>query len=614
MSKKKLTEELDETVLDETYGDEEYEETEEKTSKRGGYKFGLIVLLLLGVAGLFAGMLAKFIPEYRCMISTSEGVFQNTFLGFIIDTFKVLFNAEGAVAPAFGFVNEANVAFFDKLGFMNYFAYAFAGAVALSLILTIIGLISRKAARGCYFISATLLLLAYGGFAITCYTLGALCGMEALAALDYSSLFVTAALLLTLFITGLARIKARAIYKLIILAVTLFTYLCFFYEKSATLVPMRNVFVLGLEGSALAEQCFLLIFCGFAVLGLIASLISVVKKGYKCQTVFLTFFFISALALHVFYVTRNGVDDLNWNVFKNISTICFVCAAFLAFLLSLIGACVVAARKKKAQAAEEYEDEEEYEEEEAVPAAAVAPAAPVAPVAAAAKHAQPAHSAAPVIKVAPIVIIAPADKYYRVSSAEFEREMTKIAQENAEAAAASETPLVVDTTAVVAAPAVKKEEPAAAPATPEPAPAPAPAPAPLSAKELKAQKKAEKKAKKLAKKAAKSANTQVEAQPAPAAVEEPVAEAEEAPVVEEPAAPAEPVVYDAFLETLTESEKQEFTELFIDRTVINMNGVPGYRIGTENKEFFSKVFVYLGKFRPYVSSNLLGKILDYRNK
>ena len=72
--------------------------------------------------------------------------------------------------------------------------------------------------------------------------------------------------------------------------------------------------------------------------------------------------------------------------------------------------------------------------------------------------------------------------------------------------------------------------------------------------------------------------------------------------------------YDPFINTLTPSEKNEFGDVFI----ANMYGIhsylPTYVIGGDNREFFQKVFIYLGRYRGYITQDLMEKIYAYVNK
>jgi len=50
--------------------------------------------------------------------------------------------------------------------------------------------------------------------------------------------------------------------------------------------------------------------------------------------------------------------------------------------------------------------------------------------------------------------------------------------------------------------------------------------------------------------------------------------------------------------------------LFISRVYGDNKRLPMYRIGGDNKEFFTKVFVFIGRYRNVISDNLLEKIYN----
>ena len=128
-------------------------------------------------------------------------------------------------------------------------------------------------------------------------------------------------------------------------------------------------------------------------------------------------------------------------------------------------------------------------------------------------------------------------------------------------------------------------------------------------------------------------------------VEEPAAEEEpavEEPVVEEPAVEEviaevveetpveEPVVaektedapiadydyynsksFDPFIASLTNEERKQFTEIFILKYKGETKNLPDYVVGGDNKDFFRKIFIYLGQYREKIPSSLLGKMYNF---
>ena len=72
-------------------------------------------------------------------------------------------------------------------------------------------------------------------------------------------------------------------------------------------------------------------------------------------------------------------------------------------------------------------------------------------------------------------------------------------------------------------------------------------------------------------------------------------------------------VPDMFISSLTPAERDEFDRLFISRIYGENKRLPSYQIGGDNREFFSKIFVFMGRYRNVISEGLLEKIYNYSN-
>ncbi len=72
--------------------------------------------------------------------------------------------------------------------------------------------------------------------------------------------------------------------------------------------------------------------------------------------------------------------------------------------------------------------------------------------------------------------------------------------------------------------------------------------------------------------------------------------------------------FDAFLITLSEQEKNEFIDLYVLRCRCLMPEIPGYVVGGDNKDFFNKVFIYLGQYRDKIPGDLLSKMYNFSMK
>ena len=72
--------------------------------------------------------------------------------------------------------------------------------------------------------------------------------------------------------------------------------------------------------------------------------------------------------------------------------------------------------------------------------------------------------------------------------------------------------------------------------------------------------------------------------------------------------------FDAFMFTLTEEEKAEFIDIYVLKSKFNMPEIPAYVVGGDNKEFFNKVFIYLGQYREKIPAALLTKMYRFSMK
>ncbi|MBQ8290951.1 MAG: hypothetical protein IJX88_00370 [Clostridia bacterium] len=72
--------------------------------------------------------------------------------------------------------------------------------------------------------------------------------------------------------------------------------------------------------------------------------------------------------------------------------------------------------------------------------------------------------------------------------------------------------------------------------------------------------------------------------------------------------------FDPFIATLDNNERSQFTELFILKFKGVMPEIPEYVVGGDNKEFFRKIFIYLGQYRDRIPDGLLAKIYQFAIK
>lgn len=70
---------------------------------------------------------------------------------------------------------------------------------------------------------------------------------------------------------------------------------------------------------------------------------------------------------------------------------------------------------------------------------------------------------------------------------------------------------------------------------------------------------------------------------------------------------------DEFMKKLSNNEKIEFSQIFIEKCKGDIGKVPDYIIGGDNRKFFTSVFIYLGRMRSMVSDGLLNKMYKELN-
>ena len=356
------------------------------------------------------------------------------------------------------------------------------------------------------------------------------------------------------------------------------------------------------------------LFFGISALALAALIAfnfvaSSVRLSAKKAYVFDAVRFGLLLAAAVLAFVANGLGN-EWALFDTqmLSVILMLAAPLAALLLSLVIAIVQATKARRNEA---EETSKSLDQSSASPAAAaVAPAAQTAPAA------QPASASAYAQKEQ-----TPAALSVTEGSQEVAKNVTvNVAPQTAEQqppqnVTVNVTPAMYGQQPVMPfypMPYYAAPQPAVQPAAEQPvsAPAPQPEPAPEPVKE-EAMSEFERSMAALAKGIEpETANTAAAAyQPTPAPV---FAQPAPAPQpVPAPAYDATQYTYDSFINSLTPQEKNEFGDLFIANKYGDLAYLPAYVIGGDNREFFSKVFIYFGRFRSHISSALLDKLYVY---
>ena len=72
--------------------------------------------------------------------------------------------------------------------------------------------------------------------------------------------------------------------------------------------------------------------------------------------------------------------------------------------------------------------------------------------------------------------------------------------------------------------------------------------------------------------------------------------------------------FDPFMMTLTDEEKSQFVDLYILKCNGPMPEIPAYNVGEDNRQFFNKIFIYLGQYREKIPDGLLSKMYQFTMK
>lgn len=559
------------------------------------YRVLAIVFFLLAVAGLFIGAIGQIgalanlgnfgnviqrlfshtkTPLYQNGSTIGIGLSEGTLVGgslfgYVYEMLKFFFtNFTFSDSPAF-IVNEF-------LGIAQVLLIAV--AVVASLVLGVTSCIVKKtAARKCAMISGFLVATAYlwpfltvmffagSGEAAKLHTAA---GTYDIAFLDYPLAIIGGITLVLLLITSLARRKwVGLINVLLVVLLGVFTVVAT-YHNGETYKELEAM----LEG--LSQNAFFkyaaIVFAALLGLNLLLAVWRLNgKRAYPFDAVRYGLLFLSYATL----IVGRAIAERNWAIFTANYYLATIGLGILliAFVLSIVNCFLVIrrrnalkARRIAAEAAKDAIDRESDFDDVL--------AAPAAPAAAGSFQTN--------------IYTAPQTYPAYQSQAPY-----------------MQTPSPYPMMGGGQAPIIFQQAPAAPPVIvlqvppynqPEAAPvqtAPAPAPAPV--------------------------------QTAPFVPVAPVAPAAEGPAAEAPAQAPEQVpaqapatrddVTDPFFKTLTEEEEKEFVTLFVEKKRGEF-GLPTYAVDGDNASFFKRFFSALGKFRPYISSELLGKVDDYIKK
>lgn len=552
-------------------------EAEEKVKvKAGGYKAFSLVLFLLAVGGLFIGLLSKWASFITLHLTAgTDGALNASLMGVIIEVFKG-FGADSAWKMPTFTLDAGLFGICTQLRY--YFIYVLILAVVVSLVCMIVAFVNGGKAKNCMYTSAAFILLAYGGlFLLTLISMSVGLSMVSAIAgnaitlsdiIDMPTAIIAGVTLLILIFAAIIRKKGLGLLNTLMLLLTCAATFAVFFpqvsENGNILFDVNNAFMKGAEMNMVVRIAAI----ALTALALFNLIVSVARlgaiKGFTFDAVRYGLMFAAALVLGIMYIAKPASGTApDWTSIARLPVLLLLIASFAAFLVALLTAIV---RGAKSRAKKKAENPEEAPVDEEAQFAALS-GAPLPAGSGQQQYAQPQPEYVPV-------------------NVEMEMETE------------DGTPVYV------------VSEPA-------PAPRPAPAPAPLTdfERDMAAIAKGERTARKAER---RSDYTPPVPPPQP---QTPVFRpnlSKEPPRRPQPAPStvydATQYTYDPFINSLTAQEKNEFGDIFIANKFGANAYLPSYVIGGDNREFFTKVFIYLGRYRDFVSVGLLEKMYAYVNK
>lgn len=580
---------------------------EEEKPSAGGYRALAVIAFVCAVGGLFIGLLYAisgiFLGNFNGNLSTFDAenvILADSLFGYVYAYFATIVSRGVGTffSDMFSQGNTANVLEFGLLILLCV-------TIVLSVVLMIVSFCSRKAAKNCAMTSAILVFLTYAGyFLLSYYLISAARGEFTGSMIDLTVGIPAGIMLVALIVTAFARRKGLALVNVLSLLLVAAAIFGLTYPGSAMAGADiwyshigDNLFVNLTAFITMIVVILNFIVCAVRLSAKKAYVFDAVRFGILLIAVVLA---VIAQIIDITFATMFGSANL-------LAVILSVAAPLAAFLLALIVA-IVQASRARAKEAEEESAQIGTEERQISAAASPAAVAAAQPQSAAEVKAEAAAEPA-----AQQTVAAPGTTVIVQQPAAVQQPATPIYAVPFFAAPMSPAP------APQAAP-----EPAPAPAPAEEKPAPAPAPAedtPMSEFERSMAALARGIAPEPAPAAQTAAGVTYQYAPAPAPTPAyaPAAHYAPAPAYRPAAAPKAvydptPYTYDSFINMLTPQERNEFGDLFIANRYGDLSYLPAYVIGGDNREFFHKVFIYLGKFRSHISPELLGKLYEYVSK
>ena len=561
--------------------------------KAGGYRFLAIVFFLLAVGGLFLGLLSNvklpgnlgylfshgwlFEPD---VIANSGSFLKGSLIGTVGGIVMTLLNwLKAPNLNNFGLFGDGVVqgsrSWFELIASVALVVFVFllALTVILSTVFMIASLVSGKSAKKCATGSGILILLSYGGlFLLNFVASCSLAGTPTDPMFDFATAAVAGLTFLFMLFAALIRNKGTGFMNVLNVLLTLATLVALVYPGTQT-AALIGAAPEGLGIYDRAAGITFLVIAVSALLGLIGfNLLCGVsrlngKRGFLFDIVRYALMLIAAIlvivALLVTPAYKGGVfaKDIIFTIVMLAAPL--LAALFSVFLLIGENKRKKAAKKAAAETAAFESDAFEYSDEDVVDEIVddeihryikehrPAPAPASAPAPAPQPKEEPKSEPAPAPIYQPNIIVQapPQPEQKPREKTEFERRMEAIAREEASNPPSPYEQRTRDTSNAQAFP-------------------------PIFTRYKK--------------------NNMQQMQ-----------------IEDDHVSPYMAGHYDPFLSKLTSQEVSEFGDLFISNKYGMQNYLPVYVIGGDNDEFFNKVFIYLGRFRNYISAELLEKLNQY---
>lgn len=558
------------------------------------YRVLAILFCLLSVGGLFLGMIPHL--GHAQFQSPSGNVFDASLLGILINVFKNISGVFDGIKAYFQMGSEG-----ISLGIWTIAEYLFLLLAVLSVIASLVTVFftffakKLKTARKAALAGGLSVLIGYGGFFFAAYIMGsAVVGQIAASLFDIPSAIIAGATLLILAIWTIVRLKGRGIINVLLFLFMGGAFFFLFFPK--TIIGEYAAQAFGFTTSTVFLKIALTLAVVMSFYNLIATAIRMQsKKGFTFEIIcFVVQTILAVLVVIAFLVTPpDGLDNaavFGWP--STLPTILVIFFPLAAMQFAIISQIKHAMSMRKEQPAAQPEAAQAYPQEN--------------------------YPQYPQENYPQEGYTQDYQEYPQENYPEYAEEQNGVVADEETSYTANETEPAVETVPVQPPvqpsnePVVVKEvireiykDPAADKATPTPS---------EFEQRMAALARGEAPAPDQSQQSSLYANQPRYNRPYPnegyQGTYRPTGSTPQSNYVFD----GSQYTYDPFINTLTPAEKNEFGDIFIANIYGIRSNLPTYVIGGDNKEFFQTVFIYLGRFRSFITPELMEKMYTYANK